>query len=79
PLALNPTGGNVYERLRWRKEILYWIGGAVIMNVLWAAKSLSAGRPEDYWPAWPLGIWGAILLSYVFWPSREAKRRREGR
>ncbi|RFU43203.1 hypothetical protein DZF91_02445, partial [Actinomadura logoneensis] len=66
------------ERLWWRKEVLYWIGGAVIMNVLWAARSLGEGRLEDYWPAWPLGIWAAILLSYVFWPSRETRRRREG-
>ncbi|WP_245627480.1 DUF1707 SHOCT-like domain-containing protein [Actinomadura oligospora] len=63
------------DRLRWRKEILYWVGGAVIMTVLWAAKSISQGHLEDYWPAWPLGIWGAILLSYVFWPARDKKNR----
>ncbi|MFC4907483.1 DUF1707 SHOCT-like domain-containing protein [Actinomadura gamaensis] len=65
----------VADRLRWRKEIGYWVGGAVIMNVLWVAGSLSSGRLEDYWPAWPLGVWAAILLSYVFWPARNGKER----
>ncbi|MCP2343275.1 DUF1707 SHOCT-like domain-containing protein [Actinomadura rupiterrae] len=69
------TERRLADRLRWRKEIGYWAGGAVIMNVLWAAGSLSSGRAEDYWPAWPLGIWGAILLSYVFWPERDKKDR----
>ncbi|MEV5572282.1 DUF1707 domain-containing protein [Spirillospora sp. NPDC052269] len=66
------------DRLRARKEVLYWVGGAVIMTVLWAAKSISQGHLEDYWPAWPLGIWGAILLSYVFWPSRDNRNRGRG-
>lgn len=63
------------DRLRWRKELLYWVGGAVIMNVIWAARSISEGRLEDYWPALPLGIWAAILISYVFWPERDKGRR----
>ncbi|RMI43357.1 DUF1707 domain-containing protein [Actinomadura harenae] len=68
------------DLLRWRKEILYWIGGAVIMNVIWVAGSISKGHLDTYWPAWPLGIWAAILLSYVFWPERDKRDRdRPGR
>ena len=59
------------DKRAWRDEWGYWIGGAVIMTAIWAVSAIRAGEWTFYWPIVPLGIWGAILVSYALWPSRD--------
>lgn len=40
-----------------------WLCGAVIMIGIWAVTSVSSGEVRNFWPAFPLGIWGVILLA----------------
>ncbi|GAA4144102.1 DUF1707 domain-containing protein [Actinomadura keratinilytica] len=58
------------DKRAWFDEWSYWAGGAVIMTVIWAATSLHAGEWKSYWPAVPLGIWAAVLISYAVWPDK---------
>jgi hypothetical protein len=56
----------------WREyldEWRWWFGGAVVMNGIWAVQWISDGEPTSYWPLWPLGIWGIILVAMVFMPE----------
>ncbi|MBY4129467.1 DUF1707 domain-containing protein [Rhodococcus fascians] len=56
----------------WREyldEWRWWLGAAVIMNGIWAVQWISDGEPNSYWPLWPLGIWGIILIAMVFMPE----------
>ncbi|SEG84775.1 protein of unknown function [Thermomonospora echinospora] len=57
------------DRRAWLKEVQYWLGGALVMNLIWAAQSLKDHQWASYWPAVPLGIWAAILLTYLIWPQ----------
>jgi hypothetical protein len=43
----------------WRS----WLGGALIMLVIWAGTSLADGEVEGFWPAFPIGIWAAVLAA----------------
>ncbi|WP_032401881.1 DUF1707 SHOCT-like domain-containing protein [Rhodococcoides fascians] len=57
---------------KWREyldEWRWWFGGAVVMNGIWAVQWISDGEPTAYWPLWPLGIWGIILIAMVFMPE----------
>lgn len=42
----------------WRS----WAGVAVLLTVVWGLASLAAGHLTQYWPVWPLGLWGAGLI-----------------
>ena len=56
----------------WREyldEWRWWFGGAIVMNGIWAVQWISDGEPTSYWPLWPLGIWGIILVAMVFRPE----------
>ncbi|MBB4775325.1 DUF1707 SHOCT-like domain-containing protein [Actinomadura livida] len=57
------------DRRAWRSEWSYWAGAAVIMTAIWAVSALREGDWTRYWPAAPLGIWAAVLVSYAIWPS----------
>ncbi|GAA4606186.1 hypothetical protein BJY16_005698 [Actinoplanes octamycinicus] len=59
------------ERAEWLAEWRYWLGGAVIMNAVWAVHSVRDGEPQRYWPVVPLGIWAAILVAVAIWPSEK--------
>jgi hypothetical protein len=43
---------------RWRQ----WAGVGIILVTIWAITSLAAGEPIFFWPMFPLGIWGAVIL-----------------
>ncbi|MEU6040399.1 DUF1707 domain-containing protein [Actinomadura sp. NPDC047616] len=58
------------DKRAWFDEWGYWAAGALIMTVIWAATSLQAGEWKTYWPAAPLGIWAAVLISYAVWPDK---------
>lgn len=47
----------------WRE----WLGTAVILNAIWLVTSFAAGEPIFYWPMFPLGIWGAVILASYVW------------
>ena len=55
-----------------------WITVACILVVIWALSGA-----HSFWPAWPLGIWGAVLLASTIRglasgaPSQDARRRAE--
>ncbi|MDV7989622.1 DUF1707 domain-containing protein [Rhodococcus sp. IEGM 1374] len=60
------------SRSEWREyldEWRWWLGGAVVMNGIWAVQWISDGEPNNYWPLWPLGIWGVILIAMAFMPE----------
>ncbi|TYB41330.1 DUF1707 SHOCT-like domain-containing protein [Actinomadura chibensis] len=59
------------DKRAWLDEWGYWAGGAAIMTVIWAASAVHEGEWTFFWPAVPLGIWAAILVSYAIWPSRD--------
>lgn len=59
------------DKRAWADEWGYWTGGAAIMTAIWAVSALRAGEWTFYWPAVPLGIWAAILISYAIWPSHD--------
>lgn len=43
-----------------------WLGASVIMIAIWGFSSISAGELRNFWPLWPIGIWGVILLAAGF-------------
>lgn len=57
-----------------------WITVACILIVIWALSDHGHG---NFWPAWPLGIWGAVLVATTIRglaggaPQQEARRRAE--
>lgn len=60
------------QQWQWREywdEWRYWLGGAVIMTGIWGATSITSGELANYWPAVPLGIWAAVLVAMIFFPS----------
>lgn len=59
------------DKRAWKNEWAQWAGGAVVMTAIWAVTSLHAGKVTSYWPAVPIGIWAAVLVSYAIWPSRD--------
>lgn len=73
PAAEESTAADVtHTRSEWREyldEWRWWLGGAVVMNGIWAVQWISDGEPNSYWPLWPLGIWGIILIAMVFMPE----------
>jgi hypothetical protein len=42
----------------WRS----WLSTSLIVLIIWAATSLASRELLDFWPAWVIGPWGAILL-----------------
>lgn len=39
-----------------------WVGVALILLTIWVLQSVVARDVSYFWPAWPIGIWGAVLL-----------------
>jgi len=56
-----------------------WITVACVLTVIW----LLTGPGGGFWPAWPLGIWGAFLLAHTISgiahgaPQEQARRHAE--
>ncbi|MDV6231169.1 DUF1707 SHOCT-like domain-containing protein [Rhodococcus cercidiphylli] len=60
------------SRSEWREyldEWRWWLGGAIVMNGIWAVQWISDGEANNYWPLWPLGIWGVILIAMALMPE----------
>lgn len=43
----------------WRS----WAGTAVLLITIWGITSVASGGFLFFWPMFPIGIWGAILLA----------------
>ncbi|MDQ1018070.1 hypothetical protein QFZ43_004619 [Streptomyces afghaniensis] len=52
----------------WLTEWRYWLGGAVILSAVWAARCAQRGELTHYWPVTPLGVWAAVLIALAIWP-----------
>ena len=50
----------------------WWIGLAVLFNVIWLMTSLGAGRPRYYWPMWPM--MGTFVPVFIGWLSGAGRR-----
>ncbi|MFB7941889.1 DUF1707 SHOCT-like domain-containing protein [Streptomyces sp. NPDC004779] len=57
------------ELAEWYAEWRYWLGGALVLSVIWGVNCLSDGELQFYWPVTPLGIWAAVLLAAAFRPG----------
>lgn len=42
---------------------LRWAGVAVILTVIWLVQVIATQELGYFWPIWPIGIWGAVLLA----------------
>ena len=42
---------------------LRWVRIAVILTGIWAVTSVASGHLTLFWPIFPIGIWGAVLLA----------------
>lgn len=50
------------------KEWRSWAGTAVLLTGIWLVTLIvSDGGVPFFWPIFPIGIWGAILLANLFW------------
>lgn len=41
---------------------LRWAGVAIILVTIWVIHSVANQSLNYFWPVWPIGIWGAVLL-----------------
>lgn len=59
-----PVAGR--DAAEWRG----WAGMSIVLVVIWGLTSVAAGQPIFFWPMFPIGIWGAILLAQMVSGSR---------
>jgi hypothetical protein len=52
-------------RREWREEVRNWAGVSVILVAIWAVTSFASGGLIFFWPMFPIGIWGAVLVSQL--------------
>jgi hypothetical protein len=45
----------------WRS----WAGTAIVLITIWGITSVAAGGALFFWPMFPIGIWGAVLLAQL--------------
>lgn len=57
-----PDRGAV-EKAEWYDEWRSWGGTAIVLITIWGITSVASGTLLFFWPMFPLGIWGAILLA----------------
>jgi hypothetical protein len=55
----SPAAGN----REWYREWRFWLGGAVILFVIWGVECLRKGGLIWPWPVVPLAIWAAVLVA----------------
>lgn len=47
----------------WTEEWKGWLGGSLLMVAIWIATSVVSGHLLPFWPAFPVGIWAAVLVT----------------
>lgn len=53
------------------KEWRSWAGTAVLLTGIWLVTAIASGGLPFFWPIFPIGIWGAVLLAQLFWGDDE--------
>ncbi|SFO15819.1 protein of unknown function [Pseudonocardia ammonioxydans] len=53
------------------KEWRSWAGTAVLLTGIWLVTAVASGGLPFFWPIFPIGIWGAVLLAQLFWGDDE--------
>ncbi|GAA1391955.1 DUF1707 domain-containing protein [Pseudonocardia kongjuensis] len=51
----------------YAKEWRSWAGVAVLLTTIWGITSIASGQLNFFWPMFPIGIWGAVLVAQLFW------------
>lgn len=51
-----------------------WLGASIIMIAIWGISSIASGELRNFWPLWPIGIWGVILLVAGFGKSGDDRK-----
>ena len=52
-------------RHRQADEWRSWAGTAIVLITIWGITSVAAGGALFFWPMFPIGIWGAVLLAQL--------------
>jgi Domain of unknown function (DUF1707) len=55
--------GGALAQPAWRS----WAGTGVILVTIWLITSIASGGLVFFWPMFPLGIWGAVLVAGSIW------------
>lgn len=45
-----------------RQSVTGWLAMTIVLNVIWVLTGISGGF-SNYWPAWPMGIGGAVIAT----------------
>lgn len=53
-------------RTEWYGEWRSWAGTSVLRLGIWGMISLLAGEFTTFWPIFPIGIWGLVLIGSAF-------------
>jgi hypothetical protein len=61
PVYAAPASGRL-PRYSGGEVVWFWL--AVILTGIWVVASVAHGGVDDFWPAMPLGAWGALLLAH---------------
>jgi hypothetical protein len=56
---------------QWRS----WAGTSVLLTGIWAIICLAAGDLIFFWPMFPIGIWGLVLLTQTFDGSQDKPKK----
>ncbi|MFF2779407.1 DUF1707 domain-containing protein [Streptomyces sp. NPDC058052] len=57
------------ELADWYAEWRHWLGGLLVMSVIWGVNCLRHEELDFYWPVTPLAIWGAVILAAALRPG----------
>lgn len=52
-------------RRRQADEWRSWAGTAIVLITIWGITSVASGGALFFWPMFPIGIWGAVLLAQL--------------
>lgn len=58
-------------RAEWYQQWRSWAGTSVLLIGIWGIICLAAGELTFFWPMFPVGIWGLVLLTSTFDGSRK--------
>lgn len=64
-VAASPARAVSAFRAEQADEWRSWAGTTTLLVAIWAITSIAAGGPLFFWPMFPIGIWGAILLAQL--------------
>lgn len=65
--------GGTLAQPAWRS----WAGTGVILITIWLVTSIASSDLLFFWPMFPLGIWGAVLIAGTIWGARDDGQGRQ--